>query len=412
MLKPRAIIQEIKPWLFEKEMVILNGARQTGKTSLLKLLQNELVANGIDQKQIFYLNLEELKILEALNKDPENLLNYIIVQDKTNFFLLDEIQYLDNPSNFLKHIYDKYASKIKIIATGSSSLELKAKLQDSLVGRKLSFLINPLNFEEFLIFKEFVYFDYLKKQKLPEEIANAFYQALDEYLIYGGMPAVVLQKDKILKKKLLEEYISAYINKDIRYIGNIDNITSFNNLVKILSSQIGNLLNINELSNTANISRRNTEKYLNLLEYTFVLDRIYPFKSNIRSQIVKMPKIYFFDLGMRNAILGNFLIMENREDKGALFENFVYLELKNKSRNKIYFYRTINKSEIDFVVSNNENLAIFEVKFKTLNKPIDHRVLKNFIETEKRNIMPYVINLNFIQKCDKINYIDFRFSNI
>ena len=411
MLKSRKITKQIKQWLFEKEIIILNGAWQTGKTSLLSLLKNELVMSGVNEKQIFYLNLEELKILENLNKDPENLLDYIIFQNKTNFFLLDEIQYLNNPSNFLKHIYDKYAPKIKIIATESSSIELKAQLQDSLAGRKVSFLIHPLNFEEFLIFKKFAYFDYLKKKKLPEEIKNKFNQALEEYLIYGGMPAIVLQNNKDLKKKLLEEYISAYINKDIRYIGKIENITDFNNLIKILSSQIGNLVNVSELSNTTNISRRNIEKYLDLLEYTFVLKRVNPFKSNIRSQIAKMPKFYFFDLGIRNAILGNFLNTENREDKGALFENFVYLELRNQAKNKIYFYRTIGKSEIDFVIDNGISLSLFEVKFKKLNKPIDHRILNNFIkfiEKEKRSVKSYVINLNLIQKFSKIEYIDYR----
>jgi len=232
---------------------------------------------------------------------------------------------LDNPSNFLKHLFDKYADKIKIIVTGSSSLELKAKFQDSLAGRKVSFLINPLNFEEFLIFKNFSYLDYLKKEDLPDDIRNNFDKALSEYLIYGGMPAVVLQNNQKLKQKMLKEYVSAYVNKDIRAIGKVENIANFNSLVKILATQIGSLLNISELGDTVGIPRRAVKKYLDLLEFTFVLDKILPFKKNIRTQITKMPKIYFFDLGIRNAILGNFLEMESRSDAGHLFENFVFL---------------------------------------------------------------------------------------
>ena len=412
MLYPRKITEEIKKWLFEKEIVILNGPRQVGKTTLLKILKNELTKSGVPEKTIFYLNLEELKILETLNQDPENILKYITNSEEKSYFFLDEIQYLDNPSNFLKHLYDKYAGKIKIIATGSSSLELKAKLQDSLAGRKVSFLINPLAFEEFLSFKNFPHLDYLKKEELPLDIKNDFDNSLSEYLIYGGMPAVVLQKDKNRKQKMLEEYVSAYINKDIRAIGKIENIARFNALVKILSSQIGNLLNISELSGAAEISRRDTEKYLDLLEYTFVLDKISPFKKNIKKQVVKMPKIYFFDLGIRNAILGNFLDLESRQDSGHLFENFVFLELKNQRKNKIFFYRSISKAEIDFIIEEEAKIILMEVKYKKLARPIRTQALENFIQQEKNVKKAAVINLDLNCKDNFIEYADYRRINI
>ena len=408
MLYPRKITKEIKKWLFEKEIIILNGPRQVGKTSLLKILRNELLKSGISEKTIFYLNLEEIKILETLNKDPENLLKYITDQKEINYFFLDEIQYLDNPSNFLKHLYDKYAGKIKIITTGSSSLELKAKFQDSLTGRKVSFFVNPLTFEEFLIFKKFPFLNYLEKKDLPSDIKNNFDNTLSEYLIYGGMPAVVLQKNNDLKQKMLEEYASTYINKDVRAIGKIKNIANFNSLIKILASQIGNLLNINELSNTVNISRRDIEKYLDLLELTFVLNKILPFKKNIRSQVIKMPKAYFFDLGIRNAILGNFLKLESRRDAGCLFENFVFLELRNQAKNRIFFYRTISKTKIDFIVEREAKIILIESKYKKLTKPIDSRILKNFMK--QNNVKKsMVINLGFNYKDDLIQYADYRF---
>ena len=408
MLYPRKITKEIKKWLFEKEIIILNGPRQVGKTSLLKILKDELLKSGISEKTIFYINLEEFKILETLNKDPENLLKYITRQKEINYFFLDEIQYLDNPSNFLKHLYDKYAGKIKIIATGSSSLELKAKFQDSLTGRKISFLVNPLTFEEFLIFKKFPFLDYLEKKDLPSDIKSGFDDALSEYLIYGGMPAVALQKDYDLKQKMLEEYASTYINKDVRAIGKIKNIAYFNSFIKVLSSQIGDLLNIHELSNTAKISRRDVEKYLDLLELTFVLNKILPFKKNIRSQVIKMPKAYFFDLGIRNAILGNFLNMESRQDAGHLFENFVFLELKNQAKDRIFFYRTVSKTEIDFIVEKEAKIILIESKYKKLVKPIDTRVLKNFMKQNnvKKSL---VINLEFNYKDGLIQYADYRF---
>jgi len=408
MLCPRKITSEITKWFPEKEIIILNGPRQVGKTSLLEILKNELLKSGIPEKTIFYLNMEEIKILETLNQDPENLLKYIISQKDKNYFLLDEIQYLDNPSNFLKHLYDKYAGKIKIIATGSSSLELKAKFQDSLAGRKISFLVNPLNFEEFLIFKNFSYLDYLKKENIPEDIKNNFDKALSEYLIYGGMPAVVLQNDRKLKQKMLEEYVSAYINKDIRAIGKVENIADFNTLTKILAAQIGNLLNINELGDTVGISRREVKKYLDLLEFTFVLDKIFPFKKNIRTQITKMPKTYFFDLGIRNVILGNFLEMESRLDAGHLFENFVFLELKNQRKDKIFFYRTKTKTEIDFAIEDNSKIILVESKYKKLSRPINSRVLKNFMKRESDVKEAKVINLSFNCRDNLIGYFDYR----
>lgn len=410
MLYKRKITEEIKKWLFKKEIIILNGSRQVGKTSLLKILTEEIENAGVEKKNIFYLNLEEIKILEFLNANPENLLKYIIEPNKINYFFLDEIQYLDNPSNFLKHLYDKYAGKIKIIATGSSSLELKAKLQDSLVGRKVSFWVNPLSFEEFLYFKNFPYFDYLHKSDLPLDIKSVFDSALEEYLIYGGMPAVALERDKALKQKMLEGYVNDYINKDIRAIGKIENITRFNSAIKFLASQVGSLLNISELANTSGITRREAERYLDLLEFTFILDKVHTYRRNIRAQMVKMPKIYFFDLGLRNAILGNFLNLSSRQDSGFLFENFVFLELKNKMKNKIFFYRTIDKTEIDFVIDCGGKVVLIEVKYKNLAKPIDSRTIKSFIERGGNIAKAVVVNLNFNSKNDLVEYIDYRFA--
>ena len=407
-LYSRKILQNVKKWLLEKEIVILNGPRQVGKTSLLKLLKKELIRQGIAEENIFYLNLEELNILSDLNEDPKNLLKYIVDKGSKNYFFIDEIQYLDNPSNFLKQLYDEYSEKIKIIATGSSSLELKAVLQDSLAGRKVSFLVKPLDFKEYLQFKEFDSLRYLDKKDIPAQIKDNFDKQLEEYLIYGGMPAVVLQSDYQKKQKMLNEYINTYINKDIRSIGKINSISSFNAVVRILASQIGNLLNISDLSNNADISRRKVERYIDLLEYTFVLNKVIPFYKNTRKQIVKMPKVYFFDVGIRNAILGNFLPMESRQDRGEIFENFVFLELKGISdNNKIFFYRTVSGSEIDFVLEIGGLTQLVEVKYKRVKKQIDTRVLRGFNENNKVENM-FVVSLDSIKPNESVKYIDYR----
>lgn len=409
ILYPRKIQGEINKWLFKDEIIILNGPRQVGKTSLLKLLQDELKRKKIKEEQIFYLNLEDFEILNDLNSSPKNILNYIKEKNKKNYFLIDEIQYLDNPSNFLKYLYDEHRDEIKLIVSGSSSLKLKAKLQDALVGRKISFAIAPLCFEEFLRFKQAEVLDYYYHENIPLPIQIKFKKLLDEYLLFGGMPKVVLTENDEAKKTLLKNYVGDYINKDIRSIGKVSNLLKFNQLVKILANQISNLLNINELSNTLDIPRQEIENYLNFLEYTYVLDKIFPYYKNLRSQIIKMPKIYLFDLGIRNQILNNFTGLDNRSDNGNLFENFVYLELKqNISQENVYFYRTIHKAEIDFVFEKNGVVYPLEVKYKNFNKPAGSRVLSNFCNIKNINCPnSYLINLNLNQKDEKINFLDF-----
>ena len=410
MLYKRKIQKDINKWLLKDEIIILNGPRQVGKTSLLELLREELKRKKIKNEMIFDFNLEDIEILNELNKSPKNILNYIKIKNKKNYFLIDEIQYLDNPSNFLKYLYDEHRDKIKLIVTGSSSLELKAKLQDSLAGRKIVFNICPLCFEEFLRFKKVKFLDYYNSKDIPATIQAKFKRYLDEYLLFGGMPKVVLTSSKENKKILLKNYINDYINKDIRAIGKIENLLKFNQLVKILSNQIGNLLNINELTNTLSLPRKEIENYINILEYTFVLHKINPYYKNIRSQIIKMPKIYLFDLGLRNQILNNFVDLSGRTDAGNLFENFIYLELKqNINKEDIYFYRTIHKAEIDFVFERDGNVYPIEVKYKNFNKLVDSRILRSFCKSSKIKCKnSYLINLNLNQKTsDKIVFLTF-----
>lgn len=406
----RKILYDIEKWLLEQEFIILNGARQVGKTSLLFLIRDLLkTKHNIEEERIIYLNLEDFDVLAELNEHPRNLLKYIVTPKDKNYFLIDEIQLLDKPSNFLKLLYDKYADTIKIITTGSSTLEIKAKLQDSLVGRKITFDITPLSFLEFLEFKQIKEIDSWKiNQETPIEIHQKFLVLLEEYLTYGGLPAVAIQPDKTKKEQLLREYVNTYINKDIRAIGKVENISQFNNIVKTLASQIGNLLNFNELTNTLNINLPTLKKHIDLLQHTFVLFLLKPYYTNVRTQISKMSKVYFFDLGIRNMILNNFLKMEQRSDSGALFENFIFLELKNiLSQDEIYFYRTTAKTEIDFVISQNQELTPIEIKYKKLQKTIATNALSFFQQRYKTN-KPCLVNLTFNQENKQVNYLDFR----
>lgn len=404
MLYQRNILNKLKKWYENDHILLLNGPRQVGKTSILMLVKDELEKQG---RQVIYLNLENFDVLNELNARPFNLLAFRKNPNEKVYFLLDEIQYLDNPSNFLKLLYDEYKGKIKIFATGSSALELKAKLQDSLTGRKITFLIPPLSFAEFLQFKQSPLQNYFSARPIPQTIKKDFIPLLNEYLRYGGLPAVVLENDPGKKEALLNEYVSTYINKDIRSIGKIPNLNNFNHLAVLLAGQIGNLINISEISNTLGERRRDIVKYLNLLNHTFVFDTVRPFSGNRRTQITKMPKGYWFDLGIRNQILGNFLDPESRTDAGALFENFIYLELKQKyGAERIFFYRTTGGAEIDFILKKESTIVPIEVKYQRLTRAKTLRPLAA-LQKNKTVSTGYCVNLNLDAPAFTLIYINF-----
>ncbi len=396
----REVLKEIEKWLYDDKIIFLNWARQVWKTSILKIILENLKN---EWKQVYYLNLEDFDILQDLNNSTKNLLNYISNEEEMSYFFIDEIQYLDNPSNFLKYLYDEHKDKVKLFVTGSSNLEIKARFQDSLVWRKIDFYINPLNFKEFLEFKKIKEIEYFYKTIKPLIIQNLFINLLNEYLLYWWLPAVVLENDLDKKKVLLKEYVNTYINKDIRSIGKIDNLRNFNNLVKVFSVQIWNMLNISELTNTLNISRTDVQKYIDLLQNTFILNIVNPYFTNIRSQVTKSPKLYFFDIWIRNQILWNFLNLDSRTDSWSLFENFIYLELINKyGKDNIYFYRTTTWTEIDFIVKKEVSIIPIEVKYKTFSKSINISAISHF-NSEKW----FVINLNLNEIKNNIEFIDF-----
>ena len=349
-----------------KECTILIGARQTGKTTLLKQLQEALLKKG---ETVVLVNLERKDILLELNQSPENILRYFPSNGTRNYLLVDEVQYLQDPTNFLKLLYDEHAPNLKIIATGSSAFYIDRQFKDSLAGRKKIFELPTLDFEEFLRFKnqETLLREYqpLKKgtkQKSTSE--QQLWTALDEYINYGGYPAIVLEKKVAAKIERLQEIRDSFVKRDILEAGITDD-TRFFKLLILLASQIGNLVNINELANTLGLTHPATENYLYILRKCFHIELVKPFFSNVRKELVKMPKVYFNDLGLRNVLVNYFSPIEQRADKGALLENYVYRNLcDTTNRDKIKFWRTADGNEVDFVLEeNNRQGRAIEVKF-------------------------------------------------
>ncbi|PJA09901.1 MAG: AAA family ATPase, partial [Flavobacteriales bacterium CG_4_10_14_0_2_um_filter_32_8] len=292
------------------------------------------------------------------------------------YLLIDEIQYLDNPTNFLKFLYDEYEYNVKVVVTGSSAFYIDAKFKDSLAGRKRVFQLYPLSFNEFLVFK--------RQEKINKEIAyhasepsyvsqylTSTESLLREYLTYGGYPAIVLENDWEEKKHLLNELKNSYLRRDILESG-VDKENKFLMLVKLLADQIGNLVNKNELGNTIGLDNKTVEHYVYILEKCFHVDLLKPFYRNLRKELTKMPKVYFNDLGLRNSILGRFENPINRIDKGALLENFIYNQLRIKHDSYLLkYWRTADGNEVDFVVEESfDNGYALEVKWdKSQFKP-------------------------------------------
>ncbi|MCX6742481.1 MAG: ATP-binding protein [Candidatus Pacearchaeota archaeon] len=367
----RRIVDEIVKYLDSKEVIVIYGARQVGKTFLLKyLIENYL------KKNVFYFDLELPNLLELCNQGAEGIFKYLIqkgADEKQKIFLIiDEIQYMDNPTKFLKIIHDHYPS-IKVLVSGSSTFEIKKKFKESLVGRTINFEIYPLSFEEFLIFKG-------KGYKLGKEntklINDELVEFAEEYIRFGGYPKIVLEKSEEKKQAYLGQIISTYVRKDIRDLGNIRNISSFNKLLELLASQSGQLLNVLEVSDTLKINRETVLEYLDLLENTFIIKRITPFHKNLRSELSKNPKVFFLDTGMMHLL---WLKEFPKVILGSSFETFVFLELM-KANKKINFWRTKNKQEIDFIVKDKEFYAI-EAKYNFSN--LDNKNLNLFSKEYK-----------------------------
>lgn len=358
---------ELVAHLPKREYTVLIGPRQTGKSTLLNQIAEYLKTIG---ESVVVLNLERKDILLELNQQPENLFKYL-PQDTTQrvFVLIDEVQYLDDATNFLKLLYDEHANRIKIVATGSSAFYIDRQFKDSLSGRKKIFELPTLDFEEFLMFRqqseELIELQRLRSGEIQKSLLEQkLWVALEEYLTYGGYPAVVLEPQPKDKIERLHELRDSFVKRDILEAGITDE-TKFYRLMMLLASQTGNLMNTNELSNTLRLTNPATDQFLYVLQKCFHISLVRPFFQNLRKELVKMPKVYFNDLGLRNVLINYFVPIEQRTDKGALLENYVYRRLSEQYTNdQLKFWRTADGNEVDFVVEETAfSGKAIEVKF-------------------------------------------------
>ena len=361
----RYLYDKLYRHLGQKPFTIIIGARQTGKTTLLKQLYETLLEEG---KRAFFFNMERRDLRAELNEQPLKLLSYLPKTMERKYVFIDEVQYLNDPSNFLKLLYDEYSSELKIIATGSSAFYIDRKFKDSLAGRKRIFVLMTCSFEEYLDMKgekellsEFLRVSGDKGAKTTR--LTEIEAELDDYIIYGGYPRVVCEDDADEKIELLKELRDSYLQRDIEEAG-IKDTDSFYKLYTLLAASVGTEINISELSKTIRVSGTNIEKYLYILQKSFHIALVRPFYRNVKKELVKMPKAFLLDTGMRNCLINYYPKKLGLGDDGALFENFVYHRLREKfDGESIKYWRTADQKEVDFVIDGAQEKAAYEVKY-------------------------------------------------
>jgi predicted AAA+ superfamily ATPase len=382
--------------LSKKEISLITGPRQSGKTTLMLSLKTMLDQKG---EPTLFLNFDvewdrgHLESQAALIRKLQ-----LDLGTKGGFAFIDEIQRKEDAGRFLKGLYD-LRMPYKFIVSGSGSLELKEKIHESLAGRKRLFELGTLTFEEFVHFKT----DYKYSNQLPaffEVEKEKAHHLLLEYLNFGGYPRVVLEEKREEKIEAIDEIFRSVLERDVAYLLKVEKTDAFSNLIKVMAGQIGNLVNYKELSSTVGISFPTLKKYLWYAQKIFLLDLVTPYSRNVRKEISQSPVVYFRDLGIRNYPLGLFGNIETSSESGFLFQNLVFQILTTTSTTRstqVHFWRTKDKAEVDFVVEKGKALIPVEVKFKALKDIEIPRALIHFCEQYGPS-EAYIVNLTLKKK--------------
>lgn len=340
MVIKRAIQDRVEEDLFKGRVVIIYGPRRSGKTTLIRQLQKKYGDSS-------YFNCDEPEVKESLeNKGSKDLKKFL---GNNKLIFIDEAQRVKNIGLSLKLLVDNYPDT-QIAATGSSAFELSNKISEPLTGRKYEFFLHSLSCGE--LANEFGQKDLEKK--------------LEERMIFGSYPEVVLKPDKI---RILQEVTKSYLYKDIFEYQEIKNPEVLEKLLSALALQIGSEVSYNELANLVGVDKNTVQRYIQLLEKAFVIFRIRSFSRNKRKEIGKLRKIYFYDLGIRNSLINNLNELRLRQDVGGIFENFVISErvkfLSNSGINAgKYFWRTYRQEEIDWLEEEGGVIKGYEIKWK------------------------------------------------
>jgi len=386
----RKVKEKIVNTLSLKEITIVTGPRQVGKTTILKEIIGDIKKKG---RPTAYFNLD-IEEDGAHFESQQKLINKIRLEvgNEKAYVFIDEIQRKENAGRFLKGIYDMDLP-YKFIVSGSGSLELKEQVSEALTGRKLLIEMNPVSFLEFVNYKtQYKYHDRLGSFFQAEEEKTVL--LLEEYLAFGGYPAVVTAETIQRKMEVMNEIFVSYITKDITFLLGIRHPDKFVKLIRLLAVLSGNIISYSQLTQDAGIRLETLKAYLWYAEQTFIIKTIKPYFTNPKKELVKSPVIYFNDLGMLNFSKNNFM---GAQPDGMLFQNFIFLILKEKFTRglaRIHFWRTKEKAEVDFILQGKNGVIPVEVKFKDLKKVQISRSFRSFLKKYKPQT-GIIVSLNF-----------------
>jgi len=343
----RTIEKPLRKDFFKGKVIIIAGPRQVGKTTLV----NHILK---DYTSVISFNGDNRKDRNSLAKNDFEFINTLIGERKIVF--IDEAQKIEEIGNTLKLLVDNYGDTKQIIATGSSSLNLLSHTSEPLTGRKYVYELYPLSVSE------------IYSQRHPLDLDKE----LENLLIYGTYPDIYSGSRKVKEENLLE-ITRSYLYKDILALEEIRSSSSIDKLLSALALQIGSEVSLSELSNLLNLNLRTIERYIDLLEKNYVIYRLPPYYTNERKVLSKQNKIYFYDLGIRNALINNFNPLSKRNDRGALWENFLInerMKLNAYTNRHVsnFFWRTYDGAEVDYIEQYADSLDGFEFKWSKVRK--------------------------------------------
>ena len=363
----RLLENTIKEKLFKNKILIIFGPRQVGKTTLLK----EIVK---DYPNVQWFNADEIEVQSLFEK--ASLANFKTFLNKNALVVIDEAQNIKDIGIKLKIIYDNIKN-VQLLVSGSSSFELASELNEPLTGRKFEYILYPLSFEEMVL-----------HHGLFEE-----HKMLKTRMVFGYYPEVVTHSGNDLIE-ILRQLTGSYLYKDILIWNRIKKSDKLVKLLQALAYQIGNQVSYNELGQLVGLDNETVENYIQLLEQAFVIYRLPSFSRNLRNELKRSRKIYFYDNGVRNALIENYHPLELRNDTGALWENFIITErLKYTAYHNIYahryFWRTHSQQEIDYLEEYGGKLYAYEFKWNTRKKAkLPRAFLQSYPEAETQIITP------------------------
>ncbi|MEX2589583.1 MAG: ATP-binding protein [Chitinophagales bacterium] len=365
--------KDIQNWFFKSKVLVVTGARQVGKTTMLQKILS-------DKEQVLWLNADETATRERLQEHNLSALKGVVGNYK--IIVIDEIQRIKNPGLLLKLLVDNFKD-IQVLATGSSALDISETVFEPLTGRHLLFHLYPFSLAEI----------YTSKSSFEIE------QQLPFHLIYGSYPEICNQRADA--EKLLKNLAAQYLYKDVLVWKDIRKPELLDKLLKLLSYQVCSEVSVHELSNQLRVRSETVETYIDLLEKSFVIYRLPAYSTNGRKEVTKMHKILFWDNGIRNAVIDNFDDLQLRNDQGQLWENFMIGERMKmnawlNSDKKSFFWRNYNQSEVDYLETKKGEIKAFEMKWN-FNK--NQKVSRAFTNAYPNAATDVIHPRNFVEFC-------------